>query len=78
MKVSDQQYAMTLVGGDQLTVGRIRGAQRIRGNSVTSQQRFDTRCRGLACQNVLLEVIKIINSLLMYTIMYYAHSLGSY
>ena len=29
---------MTLVGGDQVTVARIRGAQRIRGNSETSQR----------------------------------------
>ena len=32
---------MTLVGGDQLTVARIRGTQKIRGNSETSEQRFD-------------------------------------
>lgn len=32
---------MTLVGGDQLTVARIRGAQKIRGNSEKSEDRFD-------------------------------------
>lgn len=41
MKIRDQQHMMTLVGGDQVTVARIRGAQRIRGNSETSQQRLD-------------------------------------
>ena len=41
MKIRDQQHKMTLVGGDQLTVARMRGAQRIRGNSETSQQRLD-------------------------------------
>ena len=30
IKLKDKQYAMTLVGGDQLTVARIRGSQRIR------------------------------------------------
>ena len=41
MKIRDQQHKMTLVGGDQLTIARMRGAQRIRGNSETSQQRLD-------------------------------------
>ena len=41
MKIRDQQHMMTLVGGDQVTVARIRGAQRIHGNSETSQQRLD-------------------------------------
>lgn len=41
MKITDQQHKMTLVGGDQLTVARMRGAQKIRGNSETSQQRLD-------------------------------------
>ena len=39
--IKDKQYAMTLVGGDQLTVARMRGAQRIRGNSENSEERFD-------------------------------------
>ena len=39
--IKDKQYAMTLIGGDQLTVARMRGAQRIRGNSETSEERFD-------------------------------------
>lgn len=38
MKLEDRQYVMTLVGGDQLTVARIRGAQ---GNSDKSEERFD-------------------------------------
>ena len=41
VKMSDKVFTTTLVGGDQLTVARIRGAQRIRGNSPTSEQRFD-------------------------------------
>ena len=36
----DQDFATTLVGGDQLTVARIRGAQLIRSNSGTNQDRF--------------------------------------
>ena len=64
MKVIDQQYyAMTLVGGDQLTVARIRGAQRIRGNSETSQQRFDGLlpvAEDWHAKMCFLEVIKII------------------
>ena len=39
--VEDKKYSTLLVGGDQLTVARIRGAQMIRGNSETSEQRFD-------------------------------------
>ena len=39
--ITDKQYAMTLIGGDQLTVARKRGAQRIRGNSENSEERFD-------------------------------------
>ena len=39
--IKDKQYAMTLIGGDQLTVARMRGAQKIRGNSETSEERFD-------------------------------------
>ena len=41
IRLKDKLYAVTLVGGDQLTVARIRGAQKIRGNSETSEQRFD-------------------------------------
>jgi L1 cell adhesion molecule like protein len=41
ISIKDKQYAMTLVGGDQLTVARMRGAQRIRGNSENSEERFD-------------------------------------
>ena len=41
IKVSDKAFSTTIVGGDQLTVARIRGAQRIRGNSEKSEQRFD-------------------------------------
>ena len=40
IRLEDKQYAVSLVGGDQLTVARIRGAQKIRGNSETSEQRF--------------------------------------
>ena len=39
--VEDKKFTTLLVGGDQLTVARIRGAQMIRGNSETSEQRFD-------------------------------------
>lgn len=41
MTLHDKNLALTLIGGDQLTVARIRGAQRIRGNSETSEQRFE-------------------------------------
>lgn len=41
MKYTEQHYAVTLVGGDQLTVARARGAQRIRGNSTKSEDRLD-------------------------------------
>lgn len=39
--IDDKKFSTLLVGGDQLTVARIRGAQMIRGNSETSEQRFD-------------------------------------
>ena len=32
IKIDDKMFITTLVGGDQLTVARIRGAQRIHGN----------------------------------------------
>ena len=41
IKVNDKVFTTTIVGGDQLTVVRIRGSQRIRGNSCTSEERFD-------------------------------------
>lgn len=41
MKYTEQHYAVTLVGGDQLTVARIRGAHRIRSNSTKSEDRLD-------------------------------------
>ena len=41
IRLEDKEYAVTLVGGDQLTVARIRGAQKIHGNSETSEQRCD-------------------------------------
>ena len=41
IRLDDKQYAVTLVGGDQLTVARICGAQKIHGNSETSEHRFD-------------------------------------
>ena len=37
----DKDYVMTLIGGDQLTVSRIRGAQTIRGNSGRSEHKLD-------------------------------------
>ena len=56
IKIDDKDLTTTLVGGNQLTVARIRGAQRIRSNSETSEQRFDGLLpvvyRGLACQDV--------------------------
>lgn len=39
--LDDKKFTTLLVGGDQLTVARIRGAQMIRGNSETSEQRFN-------------------------------------
>ena len=41
IKVDDKKFSTLLIGGDQLTVARIRGAQMIRGNSETSEHRFD-------------------------------------
>ena len=41
IQLEDKECAVTLVGGDQLTVARIRGAQKVRGNLETSEQRFD-------------------------------------
>ena len=37
----EEHYAVTLIGGDQLTVARARGAQRIRSNSTKSEDRLD-------------------------------------
>ena len=39
--IKDKQYATILIGGDQLTVARMRRAQRIRINSENSEERFD-------------------------------------
>lgn len=39
--MEDDQFVMTVVGGDYLTAARMRGAQRIRGNSENSGDRFD-------------------------------------
>ena len=41
VKFVEKKYATTVVSGDQLTVSRICGSQRIRGNSDTSEQRLD-------------------------------------
>ena len=41
LKVEDDQLVMTVVGGDYLTATRMRGAQRIRGNSETGADLFD-------------------------------------
>ena len=41
LKVEDDQLVTTVVGGDYLTAARMRGAQRIRGNSETSADRCD-------------------------------------
>ena len=41
LKVEDDQLVMTVVGGDYLTAARMRGAQRIHGNSENSGDRFD-------------------------------------
>ena len=41
IKVNDKKFTTLLVGGDQLTVARIHGVQMIRGNSVTSEERFE-------------------------------------
>jgi L1 cell adhesion molecule like protein len=41
IKVDDKKFTTLLVGGDQLTVTRIRGAQMIRGDSEMSKQRFE-------------------------------------
>ena len=38
--VQDEDFTTTLVGGDQLTVARVRGAQLIRSNSGTNRDRF--------------------------------------
>jgi L1 cell adhesion molecule like protein len=41
VKLKEKKYSTTIVGGDQLTVSRIRGSQRVRGNSDTSEERLD-------------------------------------
>ena len=41
LKVNGKKFTTLLVGGDQLTATRIRGAQMIRGNSVTSEEHFE-------------------------------------
>ena len=41
VKFQDKEYVMTLIGGDQLTVSRIRGALKIRGNSGRSEYKLD-------------------------------------
>ena len=41
MTYEEQHFAVTLVGGDQLTVARACGAQRIRSNSTKSEDRLD-------------------------------------
>ena len=41
VKFVEKKYQTTIVSGDQLTVSRIRGSQKIRGNSDTSEQRLD-------------------------------------
>lgn len=41
MQYSEQHHAVTLIGGDQLTVARARGAQKIRSNSLKSEDRLD-------------------------------------
>ena len=38
---TEQHHAVTLIGGDQLTVARARGAQKIRSNSFKSEDRLD-------------------------------------
>ena len=40
VKFQDKEYIMTLIGGDQLTVSRIRGALKIRGNSGRSEYKL--------------------------------------
>lgn len=40
LKLEDDQHIMTLVGGDNLTAARMRGAQRIQGNSEESADQF--------------------------------------
>lgn len=41
VKFVEKKHRTMIVSGDQLNVSRIRGSQRIRGNSDTSEQRLD-------------------------------------
>lgn len=41
MNYTEQKYSITLLGGDQLTAARARGAQRIRSNSLKSEDRLE-------------------------------------
>ena len=41
LKFADRKHEMKIVGRGQLTAARIRGSQRIQGNSDKSEERFD-------------------------------------
>ena len=41
IKYTEEHYAVTLLGGDQLTVARARGVQRIRRNSIKSEDKLE-------------------------------------
>ena len=41
MQYSEQHHLVTVIGGDYLTAARARGAQKIRSNSLKSEDRLD-------------------------------------
>ena len=41
LKYTEEHYAVTLLDGDQLTVARSRGAQKIRSNSIKSENKLE-------------------------------------
>ena len=52
MQYSEQHHLVTVIGGNQLTVARARGAQKIRSDSLRKIGWFFTSFRRLAQKNV--------------------------
>ena len=67
MEYTEQHYAVTLIGGDQLTVARARGAQKIRSNSFKSEDRLDGLlpvAEDWHSKMCLLQVTRLVNYLI--------------
>lgn len=80
LKMVDNLLIATLVGGDLLTVARMRGAQRIRGNSEKSAERFEglfpvaEDWHGKVCLLEVRVLISIKQCMTLYVII--VHTLG--